>query len=101
MSSLFQWRKSQPSSRGVKLLVACTVSLATLLAQPAFADHDNDRDARGEREHSDRGYDRGRERGHERGRSGHYRREIYRPEPVYYPRQESPGISLFFPFWDR
>jgi hypothetical protein len=96
MSSLMKSRKNGSSIRGVALLAACTVSLATMMASPAYADHDNDRGERGERGEHQRS-----DRGHERHHSGHHHYQVYAPGPVYYPRQESPGISLFIPLWDR
>jgi hypothetical protein len=37
-------------------------------------------------------------RGNEQERREHHHRyPVYAPPPAYYPRQASPGISLFFP----
>ena len=90
--------KRRPGTRskgGGLLAAAIAISLAGLIAQPAFADHDNDR---GGRDEGDRHGDR---RGNEHHRSEHRRYPVYAPEPIYYPRQESPGINVFIPFWDR
>jgi len=75
------------SKRGGVLAAAIALSLAGLIAQPALADHDNDRGGRG------------RGRGDEHHRVEHRRYPVHRPEPIYYPQQESPGINLFIPLW--
>jgi hypothetical protein len=81
-------RPARVRSKGGGLLAAgITMALAGLIAQPALADHDNDRGGRG--------------RGDEHHRVEHRRYPVYRPEPIYYPRQESPGINLFIPLWNR
>jgi len=80
---------------GRVLATAAAISLAALIAQPAFADHDGDRGGDRSGDHAGHG------RGNEHRRAGHYRYPVYRPEPIYYPRQESPGISLFVPLWNR
>lgn len=61
-------------------------ALAALPARPALAD-----------DHE--GRDRGHERGYQHGRwDEHHRYRIYAPPAVYYPREASPGITLFIPF---
>jgi hypothetical protein len=75
--------------RRIALAAALAVVIGAIPMKPAFADNDrNDRDRHGDRRDRDRGHDRGR---------GHYRYHVYAPPPVYYPREESPGIRLFFP----
>ena len=89
------------STIGVIAVVLAFATVASVLpSQRAMAD---DR-GYGDRGYGDHGYgDHGRgDRGHDRGRhSGrwHERRyPVYVPPPVYYPRDESPGISIVFPF---
>ena len=78
------------SNRGGLLAAALTISLAGLVAQPAFADGDDHGGHQGNRHD---------EHGNDHHRNEHHRYPVYTPEPIYYPRQESPGISLFIPFW--
>jgi hypothetical protein len=67
----------------IALVFATAVGI--LPARPAFADHD------------DRG-GRGHERGHQHWRRDEHRHyPVYAPPSVYYPRQASPGITLFIP----
>jgi len=104
MSRFMQRPTSPGANRRMVLLAAAVVSLASLAAQPAIADHDNDRGAHGDRGRESRDWrgdhDRS-EHGDDRRRSAYRRYEVYPTDPVYYPRQASPGITLFFPFWDR
>lgn len=45
------------------------------------------------------GRNHGHERGYQHGRwDEHRRHRIYAPPAVYYPREASPGITLFLPF---
>jgi hypothetical protein len=67
----------RPGRLAASIAIAAAVAMVPIGA--AFADHDRDRG-------------RGHDRGHDHGR---YR--VYAPPTVYYPRVESPGISLFFP----
>ena len=93
MNSFIQRPRGARSQRGGLFAAAIAISFAGLIAAPAFADHDNDRGARGGHEG---------DRHEERGRAEHrHRYPIYAPDPIYYPRQESPGITLFIPLWDR
>ena len=83
----------------IGLILASAISLSSL--SPALADHGNGH-----------GWDnRGGNRGHQQWRgdrdgyggyrpiyrqSYSYAQPVYVPPPVYYPPQQSPGISLFF-----
>lgn len=58
------------------------------------ADHDQHSGHHGNTADSRRDHN----RGHDRERHAYHRYPVYAPPPVYYPRHESPGISLFFPF---
>ena len=86
--------RARPNVRGL-LTAAVAVSLVGLIAHPAYAD--NDRGDHG----GDRHGDRDRDRGNDRHRVEHRRYPVYAPAPVYYPREESPGINLFIPLWNR
>jgi hypothetical protein len=71
-------------------LIAFALALASVVSvtavRPAVADQ-RDGDDRGRREHEEQRH------GHR-----HEHHPIYAPAPIYYPRHESPGISLFLPF---
>ena len=88
----------QPTPRAASVArLAMALALATVLgalpARPALADDHDDHEGH------DRGYERGYEHGHEHRRwDEHQRYRIYAPPAVYYPREASPGISLFIPF---
>jgi Ni/Co efflux regulator RcnB len=88
----------------VALIAACGVAGISMM--PAHAESNDKRDehqdkgnhkdeGHGDREHGDR------ERG-DRDRRGHdgpgyYPQPVYAPPAVYYPPQQSPGLSLFVP----
>jgi hypothetical protein len=74
--------------RAARIALALTLAVAVSLAplRSAVAN-------RGE------GDDRGRhEQEQHRHRSHREHHPVYAPEPVYYPRHESPGVTLFLPF---
>jgi hypothetical protein len=81
----------------VAVAVAFAAIVSSLPLRVAFAD-DNDR--RGQDQHQDRGrydnQDHGR-RGPPPRASRYHRYPVYAPPPVYYPRDDSPGIRLVFP----
>jgi hypothetical protein len=75
--------------RRIAFAAALAVVIGATPMAPAFADNDrNDRNDRNRHGH---------EHDHDRGRGHHYRYPVYVPPPVYRPRYESPGITLFFP----
>ena len=105
---------SQKTSTIQNLLVA--VAFVSLLGSacitPALARDNNDREENGPQDnsHRDSGWHRGEHRNWQsdhrvrrdeyRQRDYYYRRyaePIYAQPPVYYPPQQPPGISLFFP----
>jgi len=94
ISSMQRAARARPNRRHLFAAVIA-VSVAGLIAQPAFADGGD----RGD--HGDRQGDRHDERGNAHHRSERHHYPVYTPEPIYYPRQESPGINVFIPFWDR
>lgn len=82
--------RARSTGRGL-LAAAIAVSLVGLIAHPACADNDR----------GDHGGDRRGDRGNDRHRVEHRRYPVYAPAPIYYPREESPGINLFIPLWNR
>jgi len=94
------------SPRRGKALVALIASAvvcgaAGISMMPAHADGNDKRD-----EHRDEHHDNGdhKDQKHDdRGRHGHeqqpryYPQPVYAPPVVYYPQQQSPGISIFLP----
>ncbi len=104
------WQASHLGLTGRK--VAVTLVFASLISglsiSPAMAENDHGR-GQGNRhgqnaEHEHHGHHQRRSRGDREGRyQPQYRRPYYYNEPVYVPptvyyeRQQSPGISLFFP----
>lgn len=85
--------RSLPGTGTRFALVLAVVAAFTLApVRPVLADHDDDRG-----HERDAGHRRDQNRDH--GRREDYRRyHVYAPPPVYYPREASPGISLFLPF---
>jgi hypothetical protein len=81
-----------PTSRAALAAIGIAMALAALPVLPALADHEG----QNERAHYNDRNDRGRS-DDRRGHEAHRRYPVYAPAPVYYPRHESPGISLFFP----
>jgi len=69
----------------IALALAVGFAIGLVPLRSAIADH-QDGDDRGRREHE------------QRHRSHHEHHPVYAPPSVYYPRHESPGISLFLPF---
>jgi len=78
------------------LITACAISIGALITESAFASIDDEHGAQEARDHHDRG-----EHGEYRHQGERHRYPVYAPEHIYYPRQESPGITLFVPLWDR
>jgi hypothetical protein len=91
-----------------KIIVALAfLSLVGGLSVAPVFSKDGDDDRRG---HEDKGWHKGESRGYYEDRRDwrpayqpvyrepyHYSQPVYAPAPVYYPPQQSPGISLFFP----
>ena len=95
---------NQPAAGSALRRVAAVAAFALVAALPlrlAHADNDDRRDdRRSQYQHEDRGRRDNQARyRHEPPRYERYRRyPVYAPPPVYYPRYESPGIRLVFPF---
>jgi hypothetical protein len=84
-----------PGRANAAALALSTLLLLSVAGPPAWADRDGRRGAHERRDDGGR-HDRGRHGG-ERERERHHHYATYAPPPVYYPRHESPGISIFFP----
>jgi len=101
-NSIFEANATATATRRIAVVLAFAV-MASLPLRVAHAGGD---DRRGQSEQQDRGQQQDRGRHGEEGRarrepprSARYRRyPVYAPPPVYYPRYESPGIRLVFPF---
>jgi hypothetical protein len=86
-TSMTRAGKSRRASR-ILIALVCGSLIGAMPASPAFA-RDNDRRDVHRDDHHDRN-----ERGYRRP---YYAAPVYAPAPVYYPPQQSPGISLFLP----
>jgi hypothetical protein len=102
--------RARPSPKPGRILLALSIAaiMGVGAVAPALGEDNDHRDEhqngwRGDAQHrSDRHDDRGRHdqryRHYEYQQPHYYNPPIYTPPPVYYPREQSPGVSLFLPF---
>jgi hypothetical protein len=107
-TSTNQARNLRPTIGKIAMALAVASVMGAMAVTPALADDHNDR-----KEHQNQGLHRGQYKG-DRDRTVYqpvyqpvyrpvyqdpyrYSQPVYAPPPVYYERQPSAGISLFFP----